>query len=57
LKKLLFIAAAVLLPFIASAQFSISGKISDKNSGTALNGAIIRVENTYSSARSDASGN
>uniref|UniRef100_UPI0037C0A1EC carboxypeptidase-like regulatory domain-containing protein n=1 Tax=Daejeonella sp. TaxID=2805397 RepID=UPI0037C0A1EC len=57
MKKLLFIAAAVLLPFIASAQFSISGKISDKNSGTALNGAIIRVENTYSSARSDASGN
>ena len=57
MKKLLFIAAAILLPFIASAQFSISGKISEKNSGSALNGAIIRLENTYSSARSDASGN
>ena len=57
MKKLLFIAAAVLLPFIASAQFSINGKILEKNSSIALNGAIIRVENTYSSVRSDASGN
>jgi iron complex outermembrane receptor protein len=57
LKKLLFIAAAVLLPFMASAQFSISGKISEKNSGSALLGASVSLESTYSSTRSDASGN
>ncbi|SDM16426.1 iron complex outermembrane recepter protein [Daejeonella rubra] len=57
MKKLLFIAAAVLLPFMASAQFSISGKISDKNSGSALIGASVGLENTYSSSRTDASGN
>lgn len=57
MKKLLFIAAAVLLPFLASAQFSISGKISEKNSGSALSGASISLENSYSAARSDASGN
>jgi iron complex outermembrane recepter protein len=57
LKKLLFIAAAVLFPFLASAQFSITGKISEKNSGSALSGAIIRLENSYSSTRSDVSGN
>uniref|UniRef100_UPI004049DC31 carboxypeptidase-like regulatory domain-containing protein n=1 Tax=Daejeonella sp. TaxID=2805397 RepID=UPI004049DC31 len=57
MKKLLFIAAAVLFPFLASAQFSITGKISEKNSGSALSGAIIRLENSYSSTRSDVSGN
>lgn len=57
MKKLLFIAAAVLLPFMASAQFSISGKISEKNSGSALIGASVSLENTYSSTHSDASGN
>jgi len=56
LKKLLFIAAAILLPFMATAQFSISGKISEKNSGSALIGASISLENTYSSTRSDVSG-
>jgi len=42
---------------MASAQFSVSGKISEKNSGLALSGASISLENTYSSTRSDASGN
>ena len=56
MKKLLFIAAAILLPFMATAQFSISGKISEKNSGSALIGASISLENTYSSTRSDVSG-
>jgi iron complex outermembrane receptor protein len=45
-----------LLPFMASAQFYISGKISEKKSGMALNGATINLVNTYSTARSDASG-
>ena len=57
MKKLLLIATAVLLPFMASAQFSINGKISEKNSALALSGASISLENTYSSSRSDASGN
>ena len=57
MKKLLFIAAAILLPFMASAQFSISGKISDKNTGEALTGASVSLENSFSSTRTDASGN
>lgn len=57
MKKLLFIAAAILLPFMASAQLSISGKISDKNTGEALTGASVSLENSFSSTRTDASGN
>lgn len=56
MKKLLFIAAAILLPFMASAQFSITGKISDKSSGTILAGASVSLENSFSSTLSDASG-
>jgi iron complex outermembrane receptor protein len=57
LKKLLFIASAILMPFMASAQFSISGKISEKNSGSALSGASISLDNSLINSRSDESGN
>lgn len=45
------------MPFIASAQFSISGKITEKNSEKALRGAGISLVNSFFSAQSDASGN
>jgi iron complex outermembrane receptor protein len=57
LKKLLLIATAILMPFMASAQFSISGKISEKNSGSALSGASISLDNSLINSRSDESGN
>ena len=57
MKKFLIIAAAILMPFMASAQFSISGKVSEKVSGSALSGASLSLENSFFSARTDASGN
>lgn len=56
MKKLLSIATAVLLPFLASAQFSISGKVSEKNSGLGLSGASISLENSLVSTRSNEKG-
>lgn len=56
MKKLLFIAAAILIPFVVSAQFSITGKITDKSTGVVLAGASVNLENSFSSTRSDASG-
>ncbi|WP_317043754.1 TonB-dependent receptor [Daejeonella lutea] len=56
MKKFLFIAAAILMPFMASAQFSITGKITDKQTGTALARAGIYVENSYMSTQSDQTG-
>jgi len=42
---------------MASAQYSINGKISDKNSGLVLKGASISLENPAVSTQSDAMGN
>ncbi|SKB74411.1 iron complex outermembrane recepter protein [Daejeonella lutea] len=44
------------MPFMASAQFSITGKITDKQTGTALARAGIYVENSYMSTQSDQTG-
>lgn len=57
MKNLLIVALAILMPYVASAQYSISGKISDKDSGLALKGASIRLENPAVSTQSDAMGN
>ncbi|MFA6946809.1 MAG: TonB-dependent receptor, partial [Pedobacter sp.] len=57
MKKLLIVAMAILTPFIAAAQFSIIGKVSEKNSGSALRGAGISLENSVFSTQTDASGN
>jgi iron complex outermembrane receptor protein len=45
LKNLFTALFALLLPVLASAQFSISGKITDQQSGEALPGATISLEN------------
>ena len=45
------------MPCFASAQYSINGKISDKNSGLVLSGASISLENSSVSTQSDAMGN
>ena len=57
MKNFLIIAAAILMPIMASAQFSISGKISEKISDSALPQASVSLENSFFSARTDASGN
>ncbi|MEJ7778085.1 MAG: TonB-dependent receptor [Daejeonella sp.] len=56
MKNFLIIAAAILMPFMASAQFSISGKITDKQTGQALEGAGIYLEDSFITARADPSG-
>jgi len=48
---------ALLLPVMASAQFSVSGKVTDGLSGLPLPGATISILNSTSITGSDASGN
>jgi iron complex outermembrane recepter protein len=57
LKKLFIIAMAILMPLLASAQFSITGKILEKNSGLALKSASISLANPALSTRTDLNGN
>ena len=45
------------MPFMASAQFSISGKITDKQSGQPLGRAGIYLDNSFVLTQSDLSGN
>lgn len=47
----------LVLPFLAAAQFSVSGKITDQLTGETLPGATISIENTYYNAQADAKGN
>lgn len=46
-----------MMPFMVSAQYSISGKISEKNSDSPLSGAGVSLENSFFSTRTDGSGN
>ena len=48
---------AILMPALASAQFSITGKISEKNSGSALRAASVILEDPGLSTRTDVNGN
>ena len=48
--------AVLLLPFIASAQFSISGVVSQKGSTTLLPGTTIRLKNTSDVTKADSEG-
>ncbi|MVN20096.1 TonB-dependent receptor plug domain-containing protein [Mucilaginibacter sp. HMF7410] len=48
---------ALLLPFLAAAQFSLSGKITDVQTGETLPNASISIEKTALKTVSDASGN
>lgn len=57
MKNFFIITAAILMPFMASAQFSISGKITETNSGKSLSGAGISLAGSYISTQSDESGN
>jgi iron complex outermembrane receptor protein len=45
LKKLFVALTALLLPVLAAAQFSVSGKITDQQTGTTLPGATISLDN------------
>jgi iron complex outermembrane receptor protein len=56
-KKLLLAFTALLLPFLAAAQFSLSGKITDLQSGETLPGASISIEKTRLKTASDVNGN
>ncbi len=57
MKKILLAFTAFLLPFVAAAQFSLSGKITDQQTGETLPGASIRIEKTSLKTVSDAGGN
>lgn len=56
LKQLLIIATAILMPFMASAQFSVNGKITDKQTGKPLERAGVYLENSFISTQTDQSG-
>lgn len=47
----------MLMPFWASAQFSVSGKITDKSSGRPLERAGVHIENSFISTQTDDNGN
>jgi iron complex outermembrane recepter protein len=56
-KKFLLVAfTAIFIPFISWAQFSLGGKIADKETGKALIGASIRLINPGYSIQSNADG-
>ena len=56
MKNLFTALFALLLPVLASAQFSITGKITDQQSGEALPGATISLENALFSAITNVNG-
>ncbi|MGN7987600.1 TonB-dependent receptor [Pedobacter sp. 22226] len=56
MKNLLFAALIAMLPFFASAQFSVTGKITDHNQ-QALPGATVKLRNQKTAVMSDAGGN
>lgn len=56
MKNLLTAITALLLPFLAAAQLSVSGKITSK-SGAALSGATVSVLNSAYRTAADAGGN
>jgi iron complex outermembrane receptor protein len=56
LKKLLLALTGLVLPFLAAAQFSVSGKITDQRTGETLPGATISIDNSYQNAVADAKG-
>ncbi|HEY0898779.1 MAG TPA: carboxypeptidase-like regulatory domain-containing protein, partial [Sphingobacteriaceae bacterium] len=45
-KSLLIALTAILLPFLAAAQFSISGKVTEKNSDQVLTGASVSINDS-----------
>ncbi len=45
------------MPFMASAQFTVTGKITDQHTGEALGRAGIYLDNSFVSAQADPSGN
>lgn len=49
--------SALLLPVMAAAQFSVSGKITEKQTGYPLPGATVKIENTTIGATADTAGN
>jgi iron complex outermembrane receptor protein len=53
LKNLFTALFALLLPILASAQFSVSGKITDAKTGEALPGATVIIQNTTVGVASD----
>ncbi len=57
MKKILLAFTALLLPFLAAAQFSLSGKITDLQTGETLPGASISIEKTPIKEVSDVNGN
>jgi iron complex outermembrane receptor protein len=56
LKKLFTALFAMLLPVLASAQFLVSGKITDQQTGDALPGATVTIQNLAISTVSNAAG-
>ena len=54
--KILITVLLMAAPFMAIAQFSISGKVKNKGSQEALAGATIRISNTFIASTSDEEG-
>ena len=57
MKNLFTALFALLLPVLASAQFTISGKVTDQQTGEPLPGATITIQNQTANAVANAQGN
>lgn len=57
MKKLFLAVSALLLPFLVAAQFTLSGKITDQQTGEKLPGTTISIENTKLTTFADDDGN
>jgi iron complex outermembrane receptor protein len=56
MKRFLLPALSVMLPFLAMGQFKLNGTITDKNDGSPLPGAVVKIEQTYKACAADDAG-
>ncbi len=57
MKKIIIPALLAMMPFVVMAQFNLSGKVINRSTSEALNGAHIRLANTYYATASSNTGN
>ena len=57
MKKIIIPALLAMMPFVVLAQFNLSGKVINRSTSEVLNGAHIRLSNTYYATASSNTGN
>ena len=55
-KKRLTVALLLAIPFLSFSQYTISGKIKNKQTGESISGATVHIDNTFIASQSDTLG-